>query len=72
MPDPQSLVTVYSFRQLSSPFEMRELAAYKATLQTIADLGGEPLLGTAEEVQAEALDRQGRYRRVNTGWGGLG
>lgn len=48
------------------------LATCKATRETIVEhLKGSVLEGTGEEVAEEALDAQGRYRRIATGWGEL-
>jgi hypothetical protein len=38
----------------------------KATAETIAVIGSEPVKGTAEEVDEALLDRQGIYRRKTT------
>jgi hypothetical protein len=67
----QTTVIVYNFHLLSSHVERPELASFKATAEVIHALGGMPLPGTAQEVPADALDAQGRYRRLNTGWGAL-
>ena len=50
---------------------MRQLP-YKLPRPAIEAIKGAELLeATAEEVAPEALDAQGRYRRVATGWGKL-
>lgn len=67
----ENTVIVYNFRLVSGHLERLELASFKATKEMIESLGGLPLPGTAQEVPADALDQQGRYRRINTGWGGL-
>ena len=67
----QDRVVVYNFRQLGSNVESYEVALFKATPALIASLGGELLPGSEEEVAADELDAQGRYRRVSTGWGAL-
>jgi hypothetical protein len=64
-------VTVYSFRLLDGPIESLRVESYKATRRAILALGGEPLEGTEQEVPPSALDANGHYRRVNTGWGAL-
>lgn len=65
-------VIVYSFHLFGADPEDFELAPFKATREAIAGLyGGRVLEGTAEHVDVGALDRQGRYRRVATGWGEL-
>lgn len=66
-------VTVYYFRWLHSGYESAPMSNFKATRQAIVeDFGGDPIDATAERVRASALDEQGRYRRLATGWGALG
>lgn len=68
----QETVTVYSFRVFDSQAMTMALAPFQAERQRIVKgFGGEVLEGTGHEVPREALDRQGRYRRVATGWGEL-
>jgi hypothetical protein len=64
-------VKVYSFRVRDQHVESPRVENYKATRKAIIAAGGEPLEGTEQEVPASALDPEGHYRRVNTGWGGL-
>jgi hypothetical protein len=68
----QTLVTVYAFRQVEDDIETGRHAPFKATREAIRDIyRGHLLDGTQEEVPVEALDTEGRYRRVATGWGDL-
>jgi len=67
----QAHVVVYNFRQLGSSLECARVALFKATPECIQSLGGQLLPGSEQEVPASELDAQGRYRRVNTGWGEL-
>jgi hypothetical protein len=62
---------VFNFRLAEGHFENRHVAPYKATLDRIRALGGEPMPGTEECVAADEIDAKGRYRRVATGWGEL-
>lgn len=64
-------VVVYGLQLYSANVEHREVAGFKATLDAIKALGGEPIEGTAQSVMRSKLDRQGRYRRIATGWGEL-
>ncbi len=65
-------VTVYAFRVLDPSAEFPRIAGFKAPREAIERrYGGEVLEGTAEQVSAHELDREGRYRRVATGWGEL-
>jgi hypothetical protein len=69
---PQSpSIAVFNFRLAEGHHENRHVAPYKATLERIQALGGEPMPGTEEYVAAEDIDAKGRYRRVATGWGEL-
>jgi hypothetical protein len=69
MTDPQT-VTVYSYRILDHGVERARLARFKTTRERIAaSFEAQILEGTAEEVLESALDAQGRYCRVATGWG---
>jgi hypothetical protein len=68
----QDLVTVYAFRHLDGGRETGFHATFKATREAILEVHrGQLLEGTQERVPPEALDGQGRYRRVPTGWGVL-
>lgn len=65
-------VTVYNYWLPDGSNDHRCISPGKATLQTIEHvLRCEPLLGTAQEVDPEALDDRGLYRRRATGWGVL-
>lgn len=65
-------VTVYSFRVLDHGCETTPVSTFKARWNDILGVfGGDPLESTAETVDADELDAQGRYRRVATGWGAL-
>ncbi|MEO8297548.1 MAG: hypothetical protein ABI574_07025 [Burkholderiales bacterium] len=63
-------VTVYNFL-VHDGAESSRASTFKTTREVIQTVGGEVLESTAEEVPAEALDDQRRYRRVATGWGEL-
>lgn len=64
-------VLVFNFRLVDGHVENRHVAPYKATLDSIRALGGEPMPGTEEGVAADEVDSKGRYRRIATGWGEL-
>ncbi len=64
-------VKVYSFRVRDQHVESPRVETYKATRKAILAAGGEPLEGTEQDVPASALDPDGHYKRVNTGWGNL-
>jgi hypothetical protein len=65
-------VTVYAFRHLDGGRDTGCHAKFKATRDAIREVHrGQLLGGTHEKVRPEALDNQGRYRRVPTGWGAL-
>lgn len=65
-------VTVYAFMTFDGGVESEVLAPFKATRQVIqARFGGRVLEGTAQQVDADELDAQGRLARVPTGWGDL-
>ena len=67
-----STVTVYSFRTYDETTRSLELARFKAPRELIATrFKGQVLEGTEEVIEASALDREGRYRRIATGWGEL-
>ena len=66
------LVTVYGFAVLDGTSGQRHPSRYKAPRALIeGHFEGVVLEGTAELVDAEALDEKGRYRRIATGWGEL-
>lgn len=70
--DEVQTVTVYAFHLPGEDAEVFEHAPFKATRDVIVQTyGGRVLEGTAEDVEIEALDAQGRYRRIATGWGAL-
>jgi len=65
-------VTVYNFCLYDLDSRTMRQVPYKLPRSAIEGTKGAELLeGTAEEVAPEALDAQGRYRRVATGWGEL-
>ena len=65
-------VTVHGFKVFDPDSREMQVAACKATLAAIGQVASaEPVPGTAEDVPRHALDDQGRYRRVPTGWGAL-
>jgi hypothetical protein len=61
-------VTVYSFRTYAGHAEMPIVAPYKATIEAIKAAAGELIQGTEEEVPAEAVNPEGHYRRLASGW----
>src|SRR5258708_1931887 len=70
--EPTELVTVFNYRHFETGSDMPLIAPYKATRETIIkNLKCELLEGTGEQVLSVALDEQGRYRRIATGWGEL-
>ena len=67
-----STVTVYSFRTYDAATKSHVLAKFKAPRELIATrFKGDVLEGTEEIIDASALDREGRFRRIATGWGEL-
>lgn len=65
-------VTVYNYCQYERANDPPVMAKYKAPHHTIVHVFKQVVLeGTGEEVSTSALDSQGRYRRVATGWGEL-
>ena len=69
---PSETVTVFGFKMFDLETREMQVVGCKATLDAIGRLGlAEPVPGTAEDVPLGALDDQGRYRRVATGWGEL-
>lgn len=69
---PSETVTVFGFKVFDLETREMQVVGCKATLDAIGRLGlAEPVPGTAEDVPLGALDDQGRYRRVATGWGEL-
>lgn len=64
-------VVVYNLRLHPAHTEDLQVAGFKAPLDVIKALGAEPVAGTAQSVLRSELDRQGRYRRIATGWGEL-
>ena len=72
MPNEPNQVTVFNFEILARGIESAQLAAFKATRGHILNIAAARVLeGTAERVPAAALDAEGRYRRIATGWGEL-
>lgn len=67
----QQTVKVHGFRHLGEHTKIFEVAPFKATIEKIQALGGQPLLGTEQLVSVAELDQEGRYRRIATGWGAL-
>ena len=70
--DPADTVTVYSY--MAFDFDTREMqvVATKATPEAIAAMHRALLVqGTAEAVPRHALDGNGHFRRLPTGWGEL-
>ena len=68
----ETLVTVYSFRELHTGYESPSVSRFKTTLEKIRRVyEGDPIEGTAEQVSIEDLDDAGRYCRVATGWSDL-
>jgi len=68
----ETLVTVYSFRDLNTGFESPSISRFKTTLDKIrSDFGGDPIEATGQQVSIEDLDDAGRYYRRNTGWSEL-
>ena len=71
MTDAQTVV-VYNFRVHDGGEQLGSIAAFKAPRGLIRErFLGQVLEGTGEEVEAGALDAEGRYRRIATGWGEL-
>jgi len=65
-------VAVYNFRMLERGYESAPVSPFKATRQAITEHFRGDLLEATEELVAMAdLDREGRYRRMPTGWGEL-
>ncbi|MES2714742.1 MAG: hypothetical protein V4795_03220 [Pseudomonadota bacterium] len=65
-------VTVYSYKAFDPDTREMQLASGKATRAAIAAMQlAEAVPGTAEDVPRQALDADGRYRRLATGWGDL-
>lgn len=66
-------VTVFSYRVFDPETCEMQVAPCKATREVIAGSAlAEALEGTGEVVPRHALDAQGRYRRLATGWGAPG
>ncbi len=65
-------VTVYHFRVCEPDVEGFHVSSFKASRELIVDrFGGIVMEGTDEQVEPSALDAEGRYRRIATGWGEL-
>ena len=70
--DAEKQVKVYGFAVFDAQQGAMRPSRYKASRELIATrFNGEVLEGTAEFVDADALDENGRYRRVATAWGEL-
>jgi hypothetical protein len=66
------LVTVFYFSKFEFGSDALAMSSYKATRETIEKTHkGKVLEGTGEKVPRDAVDGEGRYRRVATGWGEL-
>lgn len=66
------LVTVFNFSQFERGSDAPVVAPYKAPRDIIEKtLKRKVLEGTGEQVARDALDSEGRYRRIATGWGEL-
>ncbi|KQU75985.1 MULTISPECIES: hypothetical protein [unclassified Rhizobacter] len=66
------LVTVYGYSLFDVESGQQLPSTFKAPRSVIEhDFLGVVMEGTAELVNAEALDEQGRFRRVATAWGEL-
>jgi len=65
-------VTVFGFKTFDADTREMQLVNCKATPEAIASFRlAELVAGTGEEVPLQALDAQGCYRRVATGWAAL-
>ncbi len=65
-------VTVLAFAVFDQDWREMRAADCKATREAIAAMRWAKVLeGTAEDVPRSALDAEGRYRRLPTGWGAL-
>lgn len=63
-------VTVYNYWLPDGSNDHRHVSTAKATLETIQHvLRCEPLMGTAQAVEPDALNAEGLYQRRATGWG---
>lgn len=66
----QRTVTVYHFRVFEGAGELPRIVGFKTTRDRIEDhYLGEVVEGTAETVDVAALDEDGCYHRIATGWG---
>lgn len=65
-------VIVYAFMSLDLGIESASMAPFKATRQAIEQrFRGRVLEGTAQAVDPDELDDEGRLARIPTGWGDL-
>lgn len=72
MMDSSQTVTVYHFRVYEPDAESFRVSSFKASRELIVErFRGDVLEGTDEQVESSALDAEGRYRRIATGWGEL-
>jgi hypothetical protein len=67
----QDSVLVQAFSRAGKKLKDSEVAGFKTTRDRIKALGGEPIPGTEQHVPRSALDAEGHYRRIATGWGAL-
>ena len=61
-------VEVFNFRAFDFRAGEARLSKYKASRDVVADLRGEVLEGTSEDVSPADLDKRGRFRRIPIGW----
>ena len=67
------IVTVHCYKVFDPESREMQVALDKATREAIAALHLVELVhGTAEDVPRDAVDAQGHFRRLATGWGELG
>jgi len=70
--DVDKQVKVYGFAVFDLEAGAMRPSRYKAPRELIETrFNGEVLEGTSELVDSEALDEEGRYRRLATAWGQL-
>ena len=64
-------LSVYSFRMYDHQMQQRGVAPYKATADRIAELSGEVLKDTEEQVPCDEIDLLGCYSRTISSWADL-
>ena len=70
--DESNPVKVFNFWTLGKGVETPTLALFKATREAILHTwNGKVAEGTEQVVEESELDRNGRYRRIASGWGEL-